>query len=150
MSQPPFDQGPNPYSSPRPQSYEETPLSGLPPVAPYEQGRGLTKEDTPGQPWDMNYFGFMEMIQRNPSWITNSFLTGVCGMIPIVGLIVIWGYTYENAAILHRSTGQQQWPFDFGRFGDYLKRGVGPFLVWFISASPPTSSVLECRSWWAG
>lgn len=113
--------GSNPYAAPDPQSFAPAPAVEVP-----------YKEDQLGQPWAINYFGFVEMIQRNPGWLGNSFLSGICGIIPIVGMIVLWGYSYENAVTLHRTGGVHHVPFDFNRFGDYLKRGVGPFLVWLV------------------
>jgi hypothetical protein len=119
MSYSPGD--PNPYATPQPGSFG--------PASPPPQ---VFQEDQPGQPWEMNYFGFMEMIQRDPNWLTTILLAGLCGFIPIVGLMVLWGFAYENAALLHRTSGQRYAPFDFNRFGDYLTRGVGPFLVWLM------------------
>ncbi|MGY8769159.1 MAG: DUF4013 domain-containing protein [Pirellulales bacterium] len=49
--------------------------------------------------------------------------------IPIVGGIVLLGYHYEVIAVLASGRGRPYPEFDFGRFGEYLVRGVWVFLV---------------------
>ena len=107
---------PNPYESPKMES----------------KGMSQTEfgEEVPFQgSWVMDYTGGFGMIHANPNWLTNCFLAGLCFLIPVVGPIVLIGYGYETAELLHRSNGRRHWDFNFNRFGDYLSRGVGPFLV---------------------
>lgn len=60
---------------------------------------------------------------------TNLLLCGVCNFIPIVGPITLLGYRAEVAEELVRDRQMRRHPaFDFSRFGDYLSRGVWPFL----------------------
>jgi len=105
--------GANPYAPPEPPSY---PKPGA--FAP--------------SPRAMNYTGFVDMIHRRPDWFVNALLTGVCGIIPVIGHIVVSGYCYECVEVLHRTDGQFYPKFDFNRFGDYLLRGVGWFLIQLV------------------
>ena len=115
MSNPGWSPSNNPYEAPKAESMENT---------------GDTGET--GGPWKMNYFGGIAMIQSNPNWITNCLLAGLCALIPVVGPIVLMGYAFETAELLHRSGGKTYWDFNFNRFSDYLTRGVGPFLVGLV------------------
>lgn len=112
MSGPTWQPSNNPYESPKP-----------------VQGGD---ESFGGGPWDMDYFGGIKLIQSNPNWLTNAFMSGLCGLIPIVGQIVLMGYAYETAELLHRTNGKIYWDFNFNRFGDYLTRGLGPFLIGLV------------------
>lgn len=77
----------------------------------------------------MDYRGGLKAMYTNPNWLTQATLIGLCGLIPIVGQIVIMGYAFEAAAYLHKTNRDQFPDFNFNRFGSYLARGVGPFLV---------------------
>jgi len=116
MSSDPF--GSNPYSPPKPLAdpiYQPAPLL-----------------DAPAGPWQMNYFGAFDMIHRRPDWFVNVLLTSLCGLIPVIGGIVVWGYSYEVVEILHRTNGSFYPKFDFNRFVEYLLRGLGAFLILLI------------------
>ena len=56
-------------------------------------------------------------------------LMSLCLMIPIIGPIVGAGYQYEIIANLHRFPKRTYPAFDFGRFGEYLGRGIWKFLA---------------------
>lgn len=57
----------------------------------------------------------------------------VCVLIPVVGPIVLLGYRAEVADELVRSRRMTRHPdFEFGRFGDYLSRGVWPFVYQLV------------------
>jgi hypothetical protein len=111
--------GDNPYSAPPVQAYAH----------PSAISQAPLKEDVVGQPWTMDYTGGFGMIHRMPDWLINTLLPGVCGLIPLIGGIVISGYAYEAVEVLHRTSGAYCPKFDFNRFVDYLVRGLGPFLV---------------------
>lgn len=119
--------GGNPYSPPGPASYPEKPQ-----VAPWKE--------QPSGPWQMNYFGAFEMIHRNPDWLVSTLLGSLCVLstilIPALGAIVLNGYVYESIELLHRTNGSYYPKFDFGRFVEYLLRGVGPFLVGLVLSIP--------------
>lgn len=113
MSSDPF--GSNPYAPPKPlgpPQYQPAPLPQMPPG-----------------PWAMDYFGAFDMIHRRPDWFVNLLLMFVCALIPVVGSIVVIGYCFEVVEILHRTNGSYYPKFDFGRFVEYLLRGIGPFLL---------------------
>jgi hypothetical protein len=59
----------------------------------------------------------------------NGLLCAVCNFIPVVGPVVLLGYRAEVADELVRDRRLRRHPvFDFNRFGDYLSRGVWPFV----------------------
>ena len=59
----------------------------------------------------------------------NLLLCGICNLIPVVGNIVLLGYRAEVSEELLRDKRTRRHPeFDFGRFGDYLSRGVWPYV----------------------
>ncbi len=59
----------------------------------------------------------------------NLALVSVCTFIPIIGPIVVAGYQYDIVAGLHTRPKQTYPEFDFGRFGEYLGRGIWKFLA---------------------
>src|SRR4051812_32285423 len=77
----------------------------------------------------MDYRGGLSCMFKNPSWLAQTTIIGLVSLIPIVGQIVIIGYVFEAAAYLHKRNGESFPDFRFGRFGDYLGRGAGPFLA---------------------
>jgi len=83
---------------------------------------------------------------QNDGWIGNLFLVLLCMLIPIVGPIVFLGYKFELIEWLlkqpKRSDGAGHPSLDFGRFGDYLKRGVWPFLAALIAQLVMTPLVM--------
>jgi hypothetical protein len=63
-------------------------------------------------------------------------LFAVCCLIPVVGGITAQGYGYDVlASRLRRRRGTYP-NFEFGRFGDYLGRGIWPFLMGLIIEVP--------------
>jgi uncharacterized protein DUF4013 len=99
----------NPYASP----------AGLPPKPPME-------------PPALRYLESFQYIFAHPEWVMNVVLAAVCALIPVIGGIVVTGYAYEITESLHRFPGQLYPKFDFGRFSQYLMRGVWPFLVGIV------------------
>src|SRR5436190_18548387 len=77
----------------------------------------------------MDYRGGLKAMYNNPNWLVQTSLIGLCALIPVVGPIAVLGYTFECAAYLHKTNREGYPDFSFGRFGAYLARGVGPFLV---------------------
>lgn len=77
----------------------------------------------------MRYMEAFQYIFAHPEWVTNVLLAAVCALIPVIGGILVTGYAYEILESLHRFPGQLYPKFDFGRFSQYLMRGVWPFLV---------------------
>lgn len=81
----------------------------------------------------MNYVASVTDFFKNPKWLPNLLLGGVCMLIPFVGPLVLMGW--HIGALYGRS---QPWDmtgypaFDFSNFGKYLERGVWPFLVQLV------------------
>ena len=96
---------------------------------PYASPTGPQTEGKPS--FDMMH-AFRHVFD-NPEWITNLLLVLVCMFIPIIGPIVLLGYKFEMIdAWLDRPKAPYV-NFDFGRFSEYLKRGVWPFLAAMIA-----------------
>lgn len=60
------------------------------------------------------------------------FLT-LCQFIPIVGVMVVYGYQFEVIETLHRQRGRRYPDFKFDRFSEYLTRGLWVFLVALVA-----------------
>src|SRR5437868_1264645 len=58
----------------------------------------------------MRYLDSYRFVFRNPNWVTNVLLCSVCGLIPIIGLIVLMGYCFDVIDYLlgsrHRERGK--------------------------------------------
>src|SRR5438034_6215952 len=103
----------NPYSSPS--AAPSGPNTGWhPPVTPIS---------------GMDYMRMLSYVFENPNWFMNLLLGALCALIPIIGPIVLLGYRYETVIGLLAVGGARYPDFNFGRFGDYLMRGLWPFLV---------------------
>jgi hypothetical protein len=68
-------------------------------------------------------------IFSSPNWVANVLLAALCGLIPLLGPIVLLGYRYEIVESFVKNPGAMYPDFSFNRFGDYLGRGIWPFLV---------------------
>jgi hypothetical protein len=69
---------------------------------------------------------------NNPNWGLTLLFGSICQLLPVVGPMVLMGYQFEIIEALQRG-GRGGYPdFIFDRFGDYLKRGVWPFLVQLV------------------
>lgn len=104
----------NPYSSPDPKAFDPTPSMES------------------AEPWTIDYFGGFNRIMANPAWFVNILCSGLCfGVLwcIIVGPIVGMGYMYLVVEYWHRTRGERYPDFDFNKFGEYLTRGLGPFLI---------------------
>jgi hypothetical protein len=90
----------------------------------------------------MQYFGAYRFIFEHPKWPMLLLIGAVCQFVPIAGPLVIMGYLYSVIEAKHRN-GPDQFPaFDFDRLGDYLLRGVWPFLASLAVALPVVLVVL--------
>ena len=77
----------------------------------------------------MDYTRAYKFVFKNEKWWQNLLLGAVCAIIPIVGPIVFFGYLCRVMDSLLNHESETYPDFDFGQFGNYLKRGVWPFLV---------------------
>jgi hypothetical protein len=84
----------------------------------------------------IDYLRAYRYIFENPRWVTNVLLFAVCCLIPVVGGIAALGYGYDVLASLIRRRRRTYPDFEFGRFGDYLGRGIWPFLMQLLLEVP--------------
>ncbi|UUO06662.1 DUF4013 domain-containing protein [Blastopirellula sp. J2-11] len=107
----------NPFQSPSGDSYQDSPDTPSMPAPPRES---------------IDYFGPFSQFFEHPNWVTNMLLPSLVLLIPILGVMVVWGYMFEAIALL--LTGRSERPyhgFTFDRFGDYLMRGLWIMLAMF-------------------
>ena len=95
---------------------------------PYATPRGMPPKPMM-EPPAMRYLESFQYIFAHPDWVMSVVLASVCMLIPVIGSILLQGYAYEIVESLHRFPGQLYPKFDFGRFSQYLMRGIWPFLV---------------------
>src|SRR5688572_29873674 len=74
----------------------------------------------------------------NPNWFTNLMWGGLCLLLGnfIVPQMVFAGYLWECMERMHKKETLSYPDFDTNRFGDYLQRGVWPFLVNLVIIFP--------------
>lgn len=80
----------------------------------------------------MEYMRAYKFAFDSEKWWQNLLLGAVCALIPVVGQIVLLGYFCRVMDSLRHDEAQAFPNFDFGEFGEYLKRGVWPFLVMLV------------------
>ena len=87
---------------------------------------------------NLEYSRTVSYIFENPNWLMNADWSFVCqlvaGLIPIVPQMVLMGYQFEVIDSLLESRGTRYPDFTLNRIGDYLVRGVWPFLAMFVMA----------------
>src|SRR5256885_10721096 len=66
---------------------------------------------------------------RSEQWFVNLLLTAVCFLIPVLGPLVIHGYSAYLERRLTRDVNDIPPKFDFSDFMKHLERGVAPFVV---------------------
>jgi len=95
----------------------------------------------------MDYMRMVTYVFDNPNWLMNIVLVALCSLIPIVGAIVVLGYQYEVVVALLANQGTRYPDFDFGRFVDYLMRGLWPFFWCYWLARVPFCLFCVCSGW---
>lgn len=100
-------------------------------VDPYPVGPQVPLKAPPAVRFE--YMRAYSYIFENPNWMTNVLWGFLCflstGVIPIVGQLVFFGYQFEIIEALLMARGARYLDFDTNRFGDYIGRGIWPFLV---------------------
>ena len=66
---------------------------------------------------------------ESPNWLLNILFCTLALLVPILGPIVLMGYQYYIGESLLRNPSSRYPDFDFNRLGDYIARGIWPFLV---------------------
>jgi hypothetical protein len=84
----------------------------------------------------LEYFRAYQAVLMSGNWPLNIFWGTLAffssSVVPLVGGMVWTGYLYECVEQLHHTRGTEMPDFDVNRFGDYLTRGVFPFLVQLV------------------
>jgi len=77
-----------------------------------------------------------KFVFENPNWLVNALLSFLCqivaGFIPIVPQMILMGYQFEVIDNLLETRGTRYPDLNLNRIGDYLGRGVWPFLAMFV------------------
>lgn len=105
----------------------QPPMPGGPPPKPFAAATPM-----PAGPAYMQYMRSYSYIFENPNWMMNVLWGFLCMLIPLVGPLVYLGYMYEIIEMLLFTAGARYPDFDVNRFGDYLMRGLWPFLVQMV------------------
>jgi len=97
-------------------------------------------------PTSMDYFRTITYVFENPNWLMNLlwlFLAQVVAMcIPIVPQIVVMGYQFETIDGLLQTRGTRYPDFRLDRFGEYLMRGLWPFLAMFVASLAVAAAIV--------
>jgi len=93
---------------------------------------------SPGTPTirPLQYLEGFRFFYRDANFGNNLLIGSVFFLIPIVGPIVMMGFMCEVIQRLIRRHPQPIPKLQFGDFGDYLGRGVVPFVVNFVATIP--------------
>jgi len=116
---------------------QQPPYYGQPapaPMPPYVQAQPLTPG--PSEFEGVSVIRAVKMAFDPPHWKTNILLGLVLILIPIVGPIALGGWMCEVHQRLVRRHPSPFPKIDFGDFGDYIKRGLAPFLVGLVVGIP--------------
>jgi len=85
-----------------------------------------------GYPTSVAYMRMYNYVFDNPNWMMNVLFGALCGLIPIIGPLLLLGYQFDIIQTLLVTQGARYPDFDFNRFVDYLMGGLWPFLVQLI------------------
>jgi predicted Zn finger-like uncharacterized protein len=112
---------------------------GTPPPAIIEEDEDEIEQET-GPVEGRSTVEYMRAVKfgfANPKWLVNCLLMAVGMIIPVVGGIVVGGYTYDVAEHTLRGGDDREYPpFDFGKFGKYLMRGLWPTILAIVFMLP--------------
>jgi hypothetical protein len=103
-----------------------------PPDDPYRAPLATTKPGSP--PGKLEYVRAWTFAFDSPQWAMNLLFGVIAMFIPAIGPMILNGYQFEVVERLHRSGGRSYPDFDFGRFADYLVRGLWVFLVTLVAS----------------
>ncbi|HEX4997686.1 MAG TPA: DUF4013 domain-containing protein [Terriglobia bacterium] len=84
----------------------------------------------------MQYFQAYRFAFESPKWINNVLIAALCQFVPIAGQMTLLGYLYETIEAKHRYGANVVVDFDIQRLGNYLSRGVWPFIVSIVGSLP--------------
>jgi hypothetical protein len=82
----------------------------------------------------MNYPASVSDFFKNPKWMMNLLLGGLCAIIPFVGQIALKGWLITGFWGREDDRYESFPDFDFNNFVKYLERGIWPFLVTLVTS----------------
>ncbi len=100
-------------------------------VPPASSGKPVV---TPPGDFSIDYLKNFTFMFESPNWLLNILFCTLALFVPILGQIVLMGYQYYIGESLLRHPGSRYPDFDFNRLGDYIGRGIWPFLVIFAAS----------------
>lgn len=80
----------------------------------------------------MAYMDAFSSFFRIEGWGKSLAFLALCSLIPIVGVIALIGFMATQFVRQHYNGEDDLMPFSFDRFGDFIGRGVWPFLMGFL------------------
>jgi ABC-type glycerol-3-phosphate transport system permease component len=81
----------------------------------------------------MKYLRSYQYIFDHKDWLMQVLMIALGMLIPVIGPIVLLGYSFELMEWLIANPDAKEYPkFDFSRFTENLKRGMWPFLTQLI------------------
>ncbi|MFI4875135.1 MAG: DUF4013 domain-containing protein [Blastopirellula sp. JB062] len=112
----PNHSSPNPFESPSQGAFE----------ASHSEGEAVAQRTS------LDYFGPFSQFFEHSNWTTNMLLPALVLIIPILGVMVVWGYMFEVIALQLTGKGERPYQgYSFDRFGEHLMRGLWFFLAMF-------------------
>lgn len=117
-----FDFGPsepNPFASPEAASMAEQ-----------------VGDDTVQPRSSIDHLEAFSFLFQNPNWIINVLLLTLLQLLPIVGPMIIMGYSAEIVGKKAIGRTPTYADFDFNRFGEYLMRGLWILLLGLLGSLP--------------
>lgn len=87
----------------------------------------------PSEGASISIWSSITFVFGHPQWLSNLLYVALGAIIPVVGVLVALGYSMEVFEYLHRRLGPYYPLFTFNRFGEYLTRGVWPFVMMFLA-----------------
>ena len=91
----------------------------------------------------MQYMRAYNVFFEHPRWGMTLLSATACIFIPVVGPIVLIGYLIEVMEQALRTPERRYPAFDWGRFSEYLSRGVWPFLVQLVVGTVVAADIDE-------
>jgi hypothetical protein len=100
--------------------------------------------DNPAEKSDMRYLRAYQFVFISPKWFANLGISIICGIVPVVGQIVLMGYHFEMIEAMLRD-GEENYPdFDVNRLMPYLIRGAWPFIIQLVASIPLALIMVTC------
>lgn len=100
-----------------------------PTKAAYDQPVAETPLDHTPLPRRLLYLPAYRYVFENREWFPTIVFATVFSFLPVLGMVAMWGYSYEILEWLHRRPNAPYPTFEFRKWGEYCIRGVWPFIL---------------------